>query len=553
MERVLYSDDMVVIFSTLFRIVETPNLARVAVAWGAKEAVESKTSDELDLQWQNEPPLVSRQIRTIGQMVWLLYCETILMVLIFYQRNPAQATWEYIANDFGENPTTTLPILPNGYPEITHGLASTNPAYFPSHGPVLFASYGPENETLLYGDAVPYVGLVNGTLSYLTAWTITFAVTPSSAALADNTAIPGAYITMKRYANGLMTSDPTAWGYNNPVTNAYVGGCTQPILVGVRTYIFYQLISDDANALFVPGALDAGVIPGGLSGLSVTGTCGTWSHYPAPSIWNNITQYASGETRQIGTNLTIWNPNIAVPMAGTVTAAKLENPTDDYAVMQVCLAGSASQYLATLGAPSLRKTGTWQNGIHMACLPADESFVNFSAVLSQVGNNSSSGIYDAGYIRSGQGYEGIRRGQVKAFVLTLQGAVSASVLEGMFCRFRWAVAWDYTTANPTQDARMPGFLPGEWIDAVTVAQTTAPVYEDLLPNGAVPPIDMLLAFMRKEFIRLRAANRTAAQAGQGDGGAGLAPTVPGSNIRKEIAAESAPEKVKRLRAALQAV
>lgn len=519
--------DAELIFSTLFRIAETTNLARVAVAFAVKEAVENKTTFEMDLNWQNEPIAAYRQVITLGQMLWFLYCESILLVIIFYQRNENSLLWSMNVQDFGENNINVIPILSTGYLEFTHAVPSNTNA-FDAHGPVLFASEGSKGERMLYADAVPYNAAI-----YNTTWSLGFIVTPG----ANDTGS----INPLRYGSA---EELTATGFAQlngaPLVNNVVS-----LVNGQASYQWLQVVSGDV-AIQITGPLTAALVAGGVL-LSVSGKCSVWSHYPAEDVWDNITLYSTGETRLISTNLTIWNPNKAVPMAATIMGAKLVNPNDDVAIRQYCLAGNATNYASTLGVPTLRKTANWQWGSHFAVLPADGSYVSFSEVLSSTSSNSSSGVFDAAYRRSGQGLDGVRRGQTKVAIISMAAVQGATVLEGMYCHFRVAAAWDYTTSKQSGDARMPGYLPSAWIDNIAIAQATYPIFEDLDDNGNLPPLKFLMSQMSSKWALLRAGNRAAHINGQGIAN-GLSPAMPLNGLKRE--AEDEVERLRRLKKAL---
>lgn len=506
MESPFNLGDVERIYNTLFRVADCVNLARLAIEYGVKEAAESKTSFEFDINWQNEPTNAGyKQVITIGQQLFFLYAENILLAIIYYQRNAASARWFYKLQDFGESPANICPILPNGQVEFTHAIPDQAQGPFFAHGPVIFASEGPKGESMLYADGVQY----NNTLDGLTTWSFTFAASAPTGALS---------IAASRYDNGVTSRD----GFNNVAGGAAYTTGDIPIITGAATpTTFLQTVSDEAFFTIVTNAGYAGTIPeiaavlsGGIQ-ISVTGKCSVWSHYPCEDVWASITNYASGETLFLANNLTLWNPNRAVPMSATIVAAKLLNPTDDVNIRRYCLGGDAVNIITTLGTPSTRKSGTWKHGMHSALLPADPSWQNYIEVLTAASSNASSGIYDAKYRRSGSGRDGVQRSQVKVFCITCAGVQGATVLEGMTIHGRVASAWLYTSSKQTADSRMPGMFPDTWSRAMCVAQATYPVYEDLDANCCVPPIGMLIGQIMERWNYQRALGGSARQNGTG--------------------------------------
>lgn len=503
MESPFNLGDVERIYNTLFRVADCVNLARLAIEYGVKEAAESKTSFEFDLNWQNEPSNAAyKQVITIGQQLFFLYAENILLAIIYYQRNAASARWFYKAQDFGESNVNICPILANGQVEFTHAIPDQAQGPFLAHGPVLFASEGPKGESMLYADGVQYVAGIE-----CTTWSFNFAAPAPAGALA---------IAASRYDNGITSRSGFSTTGGAPIPSGDID-----ILPAGAATTFLQTVSDEAffTIFTKPGfngstAEITAVLNGGIQ-IFVSGRCSVWSHYPCEDVWASITNYASGETLFLANNLTLWNPNRAVPMSATIVAAKLLNPTDDVNIRRYCLGGDAVNIITTLGTPSSRKTGTWKHGLHSALLPADPSWQNYIEVLTAASSNASSGIYDAKYRRSGSGRDGVQRSQVKVFCITCAGVQGATVLEGMTIHGRVASAWLYTSSRQTADARMPGMFPDTWSRAMCVAQSTYPVYEDLDANCCVPPIGMLVGQIMERWNYQRALGGAARQNGTG--------------------------------------
>lgn len=511
-----------------------------------KEAAEVKTSFDFSLNWQAEPDVAYRQVITPGQELFFLYCESILLAIIYYQRNPLSLLWYYNAQDFGES-GNTVQVLSNGMVEFTHAVPDVT-SIFPAHGPVLFASEGPKGESMLYADGVPTPGSPpSGFLP--TTWTFQFANNyPGGSPPAATVGL----IVLGRYNNGEPTADNS--GFLTTGGAAITGGGIPIVTAASTPTQWIQVISDDVFLTII----EDGVNPfppawsaGGVSKLSVKGKCSVWSHYPPQEVWNSITNYANGETQFIANNLTLWNPNKAVPMSAEYLGLKLLNPTDDVAIMRYCLGGEATQFASTLGVPSTRETGTWLHGLHTACLPADQSWQSWSEVLSAASNNAATGIYDAKYRRSGQGLGGVQRSQVKCIILTVQGITNATVLEGMTVHGRVASAWMYTSSKQSVDSRMPSIFPDIWERVLAFAQATYPVVEELDPNRSVKPLRVLMNEMYERWL-LISGNDDAYLAGQGIP-RGLTPTSRNQAVKRQVEdeAELANEPINRLKRLMQ--
>lgn len=506
MESLLALPDVERIYSTLLRTAEATSLARLAVEYSIKEAAEVKTSFEFDLNWQNEPAAPYRQVITVGQQLFFLYGENILLAVIYYNRNAASALWFYKLQDFGEPNINYCAILPNGMVEFTHAVPDpTGP--FQAHGPVIFASEGLKGECMMYADGVPNDASI---AAGMTTWSFLF-VNPFPG---DPPPATLGLISLGRFNNG----EPTKTGFLDingaPLTTE---GCV-PIVTAANTAttwkqtvsddVYMQIVADNSGGVVPPSVSQGGAI------ISVKGRCSVWSHYPCADVWDSITNYANGETNFVANNLTLWNPNKAVPMSAVVYGAKLLNPTDDVNIMRYCLGGDASQLITTLGPPSARKTRTWTHGVHTAVLPVDASWQSWIEVLSASSNNAASGIYDAKYRRTGSGLNGVQRSQVKCILLNCQGITNATVLEGMTVHARVASAWMYTSSKQSADQRMPSVFPDVWSRAMCIAQATYPVFEELDPNTSVKPLKVLMAEMWDQW-RLIQSNAAARIPGQG--------------------------------------
>lgn len=523
MESPFLPQDAERIYSTLLRTAEATNLARLAIEYSIKEAAEVKTSFEFDINWQNEPDPAYRQVVTLGQQLFFLYCENILLAIIYYLRNAPSSQWFYRLQDFGEPNINNCAILANGQVEFTHAIPDpTGP--FQAHGPVLFASEGLKGECMIYADGVPY----NAPLAAgMTLWSFQF-VNP----------FPGGgpptlgAIALGRFNNG----EPTNTGFltaaggpltpvdgNVPIVTA--AGTPTTWCQTVSDDVFLQIVADNSGGVVPPAVAVGGAV------ISVRGRCSVWSHWPCADVWESITNYANGETNFIANNLTLWNPNKAVPMSATCYGVKLLNTTDDVAIMRYCLGGDASQYVTTLGPPSARKTGAWVHGLHTALLPVDSSWQSWISVLTAASNNAASGVYDAKYRRTGSGLDGVRRAQVKCILLNCQGIQGATVLEGMTVHGRVASAWMYTSSKQSADQRMPSIFPDQWARALCVAQATYPVYEDLDPNRSVKPLAILMEEMMQRWRAIQ-SNAGARIAGQGIA-TGLTPISENEQLKRQ--------------------
>lgn len=531
------------IFSTLFRTASATNLARVATQYGMKLAAEVKTSFDFSLNWQAEPDVTYRQVITPGQQLFFLYCESILLALIYYQRNPLSLLWYYVLQDFGES-NNTVQVLSNGMVEFTHAIPDPT-CIFQAHGPVEFASEGPKGESMIYADGVPQpgtppAGFQPTTWSFQLVNAYPSGTPPATCGL----------IVLGRYNNGEPTADNS--GFLDS-TGAPITGGGVPISTSAPT-TWIQTISDDVFLTVIEDGVTQtppAWLAGGVSKLSVKGRCSVWSHFPPQEVWNSITNYANGETQFVANNLTLWNPNKAVPMSAEYLALVLQNPTDDVNIMRYCLGGEATQFASTLGPSSSRKPGTWNHGLHTACLPADTSWANWSEVLSAASNNAATGIYDAKYRRSGQGLGGVQRSQVRCIILTVQGITNATVLEGMTVHGLVASAWMYTSSKQSADSRMPTIFPDVWERVMAFAQGTYPVVEELDPNRSVPPLKALMADMYERWLLL-SGSKSAYIAGQGVS-VGLSPISQNQQLKRQVEgeAESALTPINKLRRMLK--
>lgn len=552
MESLFPLPDAERIFSTLLRTAECTNLARLAVEYAVKEAAESKTSFEFDLNFQAEPGVDFRQVITPGQQLWFLYCENILCCIIYYQRNALGIRWFYRGQDFGEANVNACRVLPNGMIEITHAIPDPQ-GPFQAHGPVLFASEGIKGECMLYADGVPYAGAAVGALA--TVWSLTFV----NAFPVGSPATMG-FVALGRYNN----EDPTNDGFvttaganltpqgNVPIVTAPVGTATQWVQT-ISDDVYLQIVADNTGAVPPPSVLTGGVL------LTVTGTCSVWSHYPCADVWASITTYANGETLFLANNLTLWNPNRNVPMSAMVYGNKLLNSTDDVSIMRYAKGGDASQLMTQLGPPQSRDECTWTHGIHVSLLPADTSWQNYAEVLTAASNNASSGIYDAKYRRQGSGLNGVLRAQVKVICLNVQGITNATVLEGMTVHSRVVSAWMYTSSRQSPDQRIPTIFPDVWTRCMCIAQAGNPIFEVLDPNRQVKPLSALMAEMITRW-RQCSSNNGARIAGQGIPQGMSAPESGRLKTQQDLAilkrqneqeAASALEPLKRLKAIIK--
>lgn len=517
------------IFNTLLRTSEATNLARVAIQYGLKEAAEVKTSFDFSLNWQAEPDIAYRQVITPGQQLFFLYCESILLAIIYYQRNPNSLLWFYVLQDFGES-NNTVQILNNGMVEFTHAIPDPT-SIFPAHGPVIFASEGPKGESMMYADGVPQpASPPSGFLP--TTWSLQIA----NAYPGSPPAATVGLIQLGRYNNGEPTMDNS--GFLTSALGSVGTGIPIPTAAATPA-TWVQVISDDVFLTIVSDGVNPippAWVNGGISALSVKGKCSVWSHFPPQEVWNSITDFANGETQFLANNLTLWNPNKAVPMSAEYLGLKLLNPTDDVAIMRYCLGGEATQFASTLGPPSARKPGTWNHGLHTACLSADPSWQSWSEVLSAASNNAATGIYDAKYRRSGQGLGGVQRSQVKCIILSVQGITNATVLEGMTVHGLVASAWTYTSSKQIADARIPSMFPDVWERVMAFAQATYPVVEELDPNRCVVPLEVLMDVMYKRWLLLQ-GNNEATVKGQGIP-RGLSPYGENAQLKRQVEAEA---------------
>ena len=265
MESLLALPDVERIYSTLLRTAEATSLARLAVEYSIKEAAEVKTSFEFDLNRQNEPAAPYRQVITLGQQLFFLYGENILLAIIYYNRNAASALWFYKLQDFGEPNINYCAILPNGMVEFTHAVPDpTGP--FQAHGPVIFASEGLKGECMMYADGVPNDASIS---SGMTTWSFLF-VNPFPGNPPPATV---GFISIGRFNNGEPSKTGFLTSLGAPLSPE---GCV-PIVTTPNTAttwlqtisddVYLQIVADNTGAVVPPSVSQGGAI------ISVKGKC----------------------------------------------------------------------------------------------------------------------------------------------------------------------------------------------------------------------------------------------------------------------------------------